>query len=89
LPPSDPLDDPVRNLWVGCLWPVLRNLLQVGFFFVLAVMAFVVTDDFLVFLGILALGVVVLTMLDRKVFRERNLREKAASNRLFGVPDDD
>ena len=85
---SDPLDDPLRNAWVGCAWPIARNLLQVGAIFLLSAIAALRMNSFWVFIGGMALGATLLTILDRKVFQARRLRERAASNRLFGLPDE-
>lgn len=88
MPLSDPLDDPVRNLWVGCAWPILRNVFQTAVVFIVSGIAAVRADSFWVFIGGVALGATVLTLLDRKVFRARRLRERAASNRFLGLPDE-
>ena len=87
MPPSDLLDDPLRNAWVGCAWPIVRNFLQVGVVFLLSAIAAVRMDSIWVFLGGMALGATLLTILDRTVYQGRRLRERAASNRLLGLPD--
>ena len=88
MPPSDPLDDPLRNLWVGCAWPIFRNLLQTAVVFIASVLVAIWVNSFRAFLGSMAIGATVLTLLDRKVFRARRLRERAASNRFLGLPDE-
>ena len=79
----------MRNLWVGCAWPIFRNLLQTAVVFILSGLAALQLNNFWVFIGGMAVGATVLTWLDRKVFRERRLRERAASNRLLGLPNEE
>ena len=79
----------MRNLWVGCAWPIFRNLLQTAVVFILSGLAALRLNNFWVFIGGMAVGATVLTWLDRKVFRERRLRERAASNRLLGLPNEE
>lgn len=79
---SDPLDDPVRNLRVGCLWPIARNIMLTA-----------VTLAISIYLGIRfdswAIGLVVLVVLvtTHEIVRRRYWlpREQAASDRLLGI----
>ena len=85
MPLSDPLDDPVRNAGVGCLWPVLRNFLSVGAVFILAAIVAVRSGNsnwfFIIMFGCIPLY----WILDKTLFAERNRRERAAQKRFFGL----
>ena len=83
-PPSDPLGDPLRNAWVGCLWPVGRNLL--GFAVAVLAALFVVarTGEWLWGLG----AFLALEAVNIALWQRAKRREDAARNRLFGLDED-
>jgi hypothetical protein len=63
-------------------------LLQTALVFLLSAIAAVRLNSFWVFLIGMALGATVLSLLERKIFRVRRLREQVASNRFLGLPND-
>jgi hypothetical protein len=64
-------------------------LLQTALVFLLSAIVAVRLNSFWVFLIGMALGATVLSLLERKIFRVRRLREQVASNRFLGLPNDD
>jgi uncharacterized protein (DUF58 family) len=64
-------------------------LLQTAVVLLLSAIAAVRLNSFWVFLFGMALGATVLSLLKRKIFRVRRLREQVASNRFLGLPNDD
>jgi hypothetical protein len=63
-------------------------LLQTAVVFLLSAIAAVRLNSFWVFLIGMALGATVLSLLERKIFRARRLREQVANNRFLGLPND-
>ena len=84
-PPSDPLDDPVRNAWVGCLWPIARNLVLTALSFAIAVYLGLAAHSWAA--GLIALVCLVVTH-DQVRRRFWKAREDAASARLWGIDRD-
>ena len=70
---------------VGCLWPILRNIVTVaGLFIAGAVVSLRMQDVTWLFI-ILGGGIALLWLLDKTVFATRNQRERAAQKRFFGL----
>ena len=81
-PPSDPLDDPLRNAWVGCLWPIARNFILTVLTFAAAVYAGLATRSWAIGLICLVCLVVCHDLVRRRFWKPQ---EDAASDRLFGI----
>ena len=77
--------DPVANAWNGCLGPVLRNLFLTGLTFIVAAIAFVMTGNLWVFIGIMFGAATVWWWLDRRVFIDQFRREEQARKDFFGL----
>jgi hypothetical protein len=84
----NPLDDPLRNAWVGCLWPIARSVLIVGALFVLAIIVAAVAGD-IDWMFFTLLAAIPILFLVQRFFPGDRERQKEALNRLLSVREEE
>ena len=78
----NPEDDPLHNASVGCLWPIVRNMLLTGLSLLIAAIVGFSFGSFWVFLGV----TIALTLVHGAIWRRYwKPREDAASARFWGT----